>query len=195
MAVLSGVANKNYQKFYIRRLDSKMLEERMEEAESCLIYGKRVKAESHSRENSRSANRDRLRRYLTILYARRKSTKSRRRRRWRVWEEGGWEKGKGGEKAGASSCAEKLREIARKNRLFRRVGIYVYTYMRYSFTSVKFYGILCDAYYIEFVHVSIRDWRKCNSLYAMAWLKIWLKSFAASRLFRANVMIHSNGIT
>lgn len=45
---------------------------RIEQTKPCLIYkhdnGKRVKGESHSRESSRSANRDRLRQYLTILY-------------------------------------------------------------------------------------------------------------------------------
>lgn len=57
------------------------------------------------------------------------------------------------------SCAEKLREIARKNRLFRRARIYVYTYT----ILLRASNFTASMRRIEFEHVSMET-GKCNSL-------------------------------
>lgn len=76
-----------------------------------------------------------------------------RRARWRyeVLEE---EKEEDAKKGKEEKCrAPKSFEIARKNRLFRRAGIYVHLHDT-LFTSIKFYGIYATRYRIR-EHVSI----------------------------------------
>lgn len=84
------------------------------------------------------------------------------------------------DKKGKMSCAEKLREIARKNRLFRRARIYLHL-RDTPFTSIKFYGIYATR--IEFGGGGrIYRGRMENIIpYEMPWLKTWLEKFRRER--------------